>query len=201
VEEVSLLAANESVRLPMEMILRPSVGRVLRVAITCDRGQYNGEMLVETWELLSPLSLTTGDYEAFQKRMGGFCHNSATLSLPHRTSSSDFGQWVSSQLQRKLNLSRVQSGSVGDGATASLVSGGESEWRFGGYAHKEMREERVLIGISAQRSSLSSSPHSVTHSLSSRLCRDGKVVIHVYADDAVMGSTLLDLSRKLLSAN
>jgi vesicle coat complex subunit len=157
VEEVGILRPGESVRLPMEMILRSSSqGRVShRIAITCDRGQYNGELIVEPWELLSPLSLTKHDFVSLQKRMGGFSHNSATLSLPQKTiGEADFGTWITTLLLTKLNLTQVQSGALVENLTAAAAAGGEaneSEWRFSGFTQKEMREERVLISVGAQR--------------------------------------------------
>ena len=155
VEEVGILQPGESVRLPMEIVLRNSVGKSQRIAITCDRGQYNGELLVEPWELLSPLSLSKTDFLSLQKRMGGFSHNSASISLPQRTiGGADFGNWITTLLLTKLNLSQVQTGALIDNLSSPASSAGdphESEWRFSGFTQKEMREERVLISVGAQR--------------------------------------------------
>jgi hypothetical protein len=118
-----------------------SIGKQTRIVITSDRGQYNGDLSIEGWELLSPLSLTPSDYDSYQKRLGGFNHTSGTASLSIERigqSSEDFDNWLRTIIRSKLNVAVVQCGGKG------------KEWRFAGMIQKEMREERFLLSASIE---------------------------------------------------
>lgn len=141
------------------MILRPYVGKNIRVTITCDRGQYSGDMMIELWELLSPSSLSKNDFESYQRQMGGFSHTSATITLPsQQINKQNFHNWISLLIQKKLNISLIQQGRVLDSSpsatatsTAVVPSSPEDEWRYSGSLQKEMREEKLLITLIVQR--------------------------------------------------
>lgn len=147
IEEVSLLSPSESVRLPLEIVLRSCIGRTIRVTITSDRGQYTGEMMIELWEILSPLSLSNSDYDTYQRQLGGFSHTTATISLLSQQMERNFPSWITSSIEKKLNIYQVQAGRIYE----TMTSVPQDEWRFSGLVQKEMREERVLISITAHR--------------------------------------------------
>lgn len=182
-EDIPLVSPGETIRLPVEMILRPIVGRSTRIIITSDRGQFNADLLIEMWELLSPSLISNFDFESITKRMGGFCHNTTTMNLPitnlNQQKEKEFSNWMINQIRSKLNISLIQSGSIYDsGSNNNQKNQKDLEWRFSGTLQKDLREDRLLIGISC-------------HS-------DGKTIINIYSDDAVLSATLFDILKKLL---
>ena len=103
------------------------------------------------WELLTPSTFSNSDFETLSKRMGGFCHNTTSFTISnsnlHQDKLREFQSWISHQIRSKLNVSLIQLGSMNNNSTGNTR---ELEWRFAGSLQKEMREDRVLIGISCQ---------------------------------------------------
>eukprot|EP00602_Paraphysomonas_sp_CaronLab_P012338 CAMPEP_0185043098 /NCGR_PEP_ID=MMETSP1103-20130426/42718_1 /TAXON_ID=36769 /ORGANISM="Paraphysomonas bandaiensis, Strain Caron Lab Isolate" /LENGTH=1035 /DNA_ID=CAMNT_0027583241 /DNA_START=446 /DNA_END=3553 /DNA_ORIENTATION=- len=143
-EDIPHLAPDGLVKLPAEMILQPFIGKSVKVNITCDRGHFIGELMLEPYELLQPLSITSAEYASMRSRLGGFCHNTATIPLPigPDTPASGLESWVETTIRSRLNVCVVQKGSATD------------EWQFVGCVRKEMKEERVLISLTIAKKSV-----------------------------------------------
>mmetsp|Transcript_7924 Transcript_7924/g.17269 ORF Transcript_7924/g.17269 Transcript_7924/m.17269 type:complete len:1163 (-) Transcript_7924:567-4055(-) len=132
--DIPVLEAGQEIRLPLEITLSTSNGKLLKVDIRCDKGSFNGALLLEGWDLLLPHAMKSADFEAIRGRLGGFSEISKTHLTPSLNLGSPNAEEVRKRVRSALNVFEVQG-----------VQGGEM--RFAGSLRKGLAEQKLLITV------------------------------------------------------
>ena len=93
IEDISILAPNETVVLPLEMLVSGLtglcyltylsvcllillfffiIGSPVRFDVRCDRGTYSGSLLLDIWDAITPTVMTMEMFETCKKSLRGF---------------------------------------------------------------------------------------------------------------------------------
>ena len=119
----------------------------MKLNITCDRGHFTSDLLVEAWEVLIPLPMTKPDFLSYRSRLGGFSRNVSEINVgKHHCDEKEIteGSKIEELVRGKLNVAMIARGEVGGDAD-------DAEWKFAGCSRKQMREEQVFVSLSLNR--------------------------------------------------
>jgi len=141
IEDIAQLNAGQQVTMPLEAVLAPLAGKQLRIDVRSDVGAFVGTLAPEPWELLFPLSLSPGDFDAVRRRLGGFGEASKAFPLASLgLSSSGSGGGAAAELDLIARVRRLLNVYVVQGA-------GVGELMFAACMRKGMMEEKALVTV------------------------------------------------------
>jgi hypothetical protein len=127
-------------------------GKTLKLNITCDRGHFTADLMVESWQVLTPMPMNQSDFLSYRSRLGGFSKSNADVSASAARCSSkevEKGNLIEQLVRGRLNLALVATGVVRGSGSGNAAP--EEEWQFAGCSRKQMREEQVFVSVSIAR--------------------------------------------------
>jgi hypothetical protein len=122
--EIPILAPNQQVVVPLEVVLGPLAGKQLKVDIRCDKGAYAGLLPVHEWDVMQPLVMTAQEFDKARSRLSGNftemtkTYTFASVGVTDNSSSNGNGNTCEEELlqiiKRALNVFVVQGAGVGE---------------------------------------------------------------------------------------
>ena len=131
-----------------DIFILTTIGKQIKADIRCDKGAYVGLLLINDWDLLQPLCMSSEDFESLRARLGGFgelskTQNITTLGLQQqKLQQNSYNYGIENEIVRKVQ----------DILNIYLVQGaGVSELMFAGMVRKGLNDHKLLITILTNR--------------------------------------------------
>ncbi len=116
-----------------------SLGKQMKIDIRNDQGAYAGLLVVNDWDLMTPYSISSNEFEQLRKRMKGFgevqkSYPYSSLNLSMDNGDEDVELQIIKRMSRNLPMFIVQ-------------GAGLCELMFAGVIRKGFTEDRVLVTV------------------------------------------------------
>ncbi len=115
------------------------LGKQLKIDIRNDQGAYAGLLVVNDWDMMTPCSISSNEFEQLRKRMKGFgevqkSYPYSALNLSMDKDDEDVELQIIKRMSRNLPMFIVQ-------------GAGLCELMFAGVIRKGFTEDRVLVTV------------------------------------------------------